>query len=205
MHCEIDLLRHGLTSAGHAFIGTTDAPLIKSGFEAMTESLARIKQDYDRIYSSPLSRCLSFAEDFAKRMSLPLSIKPGLAELYFGQWENKTSKQLHEQDPTALAAFWENPFTFQMPEGENLREFQHRVISQFTALAHCNRGKRILLVTHAGVIRMLLFYFNESKDKTLFDYEISHGSVTRLTVFCANHDADQKIILTNILVNNAHV
>lgn len=182
MHCEIDILRHGMTTAGAVFIGSTNAKLTDSGFTAMNEIMAHSARQYHQVICSPLKRCLDFARHYSKQQHLPLCIHSDLAELRFGLWETKSSELLYKENPIALSKFWHNPFEYTIPEGENMHDFHQRIIAAFTTIVSENMGKNILAVTHAGVISMLLYSLNTAKDKTLFDHQIPHASLTRLQI-----------------------
>ena len=150
----IDLLRHGEVEGGSCYRGITDDPLSSSGWEQMHNKLA-IQTDWDLIVSSPLIRCHAFAQSLSQELLLPLHLNSSFQELDFGDWEGKTADQIN---PQLLAQFYLDPMSFPPPNGERFAHFQQRVIQAWQSLYEVHHGKHILLITHAGVIRIILAY-----------------------------------------------
>ena len=86
MTLRLDLLRHGETEQGGGLRGSIDDALTDLGWQQM-RSAAKEAGPWDRIISSPLQRCARFSEELAARLSLPMTLEPGLQELHFGDWE----------------------------------------------------------------------------------------------------------------------
>ncbi|MFP3527507.1 histidine phosphatase family protein, partial [Pantoea sp. SIMBA_072] len=61
-----------------------------------------------------------------------------------------------EDQADALGRFWENPYAFTPPNGEPVEAFAERVLAAVERLGRQHAGKRVLLVTHGGVMRLLL-------------------------------------------------
>ncbi len=181
----ITLLRHGEIKGGKRFRGTTDDPLTPHGFEQMRRA-TRPPFSCDLVISSPLTRCASFANELSQNTSVPLLIEPRLRELDFGDWEGRTSKEIYETSPKALAKFWHDPQKYPPPNGERLLDFRARVLDAFTQLTQTYRDQHLLLVTHGGVIRILLCQLQNSPLSEILELEVGYGA--RLTF--ARNDAD---------------
>src|SRR5690606_12631574 len=106
----LDLLRHGETTAGSGFFGSSDVPLSARGWQQLRA--AAVGGDWDVLVSSPLQRCRAFAEELAQQTSLPLQIEADLRELHFGAWEGRNAAQIMLEDEHALGAFWNDPLGF---------------------------------------------------------------------------------------------
>ncbi|MFL1407356.1 histidine phosphatase family protein [Marinobacter sp. M1N3S26] len=151
----IDLIRHGEPEGGPMFRGQTDHPLSETGWRQMRGAL-NDGEHWDAIVASPLLRCAVFAREQAERLGVPLHTEPRLREIGFGDWEGHTTPQVMATWGEALQRFWDNPVDHPPPGGESLAAFRARVME---AWHHWNRqlaGKRILMVCHGGVIRMIL-------------------------------------------------
>ncbi|MBK8970984.1 MAG: histidine phosphatase family protein [Hahellaceae bacterium] len=177
----IDLLRHGAVEGPPALYGQTDVPLSALGFNQM-RSLPGCEA-YGRIVSSPRQRCLIFARELADRVSIPLSVEPGLAEMNFGRWDGVPFS------PDApfwqeVQRFWMSPEKHTPPGGESLNEFQRRVISAFQQRSAGEQGYQ-LWVAHAGVIRALLAHILKAEFAQSAWHQslhIGYASLTRLSI-----------------------
>ena len=58
--------------------------------------------------------------------------------------------------PEEYAKFCSDDVDYVIPEGESVRQRHTRAIETFTRIVKNNPGKRILIVTHGGVLQSLL-------------------------------------------------
>ncbi|MDO5543291.1 MAG: histidine phosphatase family protein [Acinetobacter sp.] len=159
----LDLLRHGETELGHTLRGSTDDALTLQGWQDMQQTLntaISTGQRWDIVASSPLQRCVQVAQTFALEQQLPLYIDAQFQEMHFGAWEAISTQTLYEQYPEDLAKFWMTPTQFSPPQAESLLSFQQRVLQGLSDLNQYlqqleQQPKRVLLVTHGGVIKLL--------------------------------------------------
>lgn len=175
---QVDLLRHGEVQGGVCFRGSTDDPLTDTGWQQMRD--ATHQAHWDQVITSPLCRCADFARTFTEQHALPLTFEPRFQEMHFGQWEGMSATELMETNQTGLARFWSDPEHYPPPEGERLSQVQDRVLAAWQNLLRTHTGRRVLLVTHAGVIRILLCYLNQKPMTELLDIEVKHGGLYRM-------------------------
>lgn len=181
----IGLLRHGEVEGGTCFRGSTDDPLTDAGLDQMraaTEGGPGGIQGWDRVITSPLKRCADFANEFALQHSLPLTFDERIKEMHFGAWEGRTATELMAEDPTALALFWADADGHPPPAGEPLSRFQARVLAAWDSIVRSYTRQKILLVTHGGVIRILLCHVQQRPVGELLEIEIKHGALYTLRV-----------------------
>jgi len=178
----VDLMRHGITTAGSCFLGSTDAALTKQGWAQMQASIVNQnhKQGYDRVISSPLIRCAAFATCYAEEKNLPLGIECDLKEIDFGAWEGKTSGEIWETQQQPLSAFWNDPVNNTPPDGEPYRLFQQRVNQAFKELSAQSSDESILIVTHGGVIRQIISSILCLPFEKLHCLHIDYAGITRI-------------------------
>lgn len=152
---RIDLLRHGEPDGEDCFRGSgVDHPLTDFGWQQM-QTAVKGRSDWDLIISSPLSRCLAFAETLAKQLSIPLEINDNFKEIGFGSWEGRTKDDIAVNDCDAYKRFQLDPVNNRPAGAEPLEKFSNRVWHNMEKLAQDYSGKRLLLITHAGVLRVI--------------------------------------------------
>ncbi|MFJ3466423.1 alpha-ribazole phosphatase family protein [Pseudomonas sp. NPDC090201] len=184
MTLRLDLLRHGETELGGGLRGSLDDPLTDLGWQQMRSSVAELalESPWDRIVSSPLQRCARFAEELALKLSLPLQLEAGIQELHFGDWEGIGTAQLMETDAEGLGRFWEDPYSFTPPKGEPVLAFASRVLGVIERLQQTCDGERILLISHGGVMRLLLAQARGLPREQLLQVVVGHGGLFGLAV-----------------------
>lgn len=181
MTLRLDLLRHGETALGGGLRGSLDDALTDLGWQQMRAAVTEA-EPWDRIVSSPLQRCARFAEELSTRLSLPLHLESDLQELHFGDWEGIGTAQLMETDAEGLGRFWENPYTFTPPNGEPVLTFSERVLGAVARLQRSHGGERMLVVSHGGVMRLLLAQARGLPREQLLQVVVGHGAVFSLDV-----------------------
>ena len=157
----IDILRHGESTLSHTLRGSTDDALTPLGWQQMQNTIMQAVATgttWDVIFSSPLQRCQSYAQEVAQRYTLPLKIHASLQEMHFGDWEGQSTQQIYEEMPELLANFWQYPTQFSTPNGETLQAFERRIllaVQQITQQMKMYQWKNALLISHGGVIKLL--------------------------------------------------
>ena len=152
---RITLVRHGETVLPRHLLGVTDPPLNAEGIARMAAVLAD-GDAIDHCYSSPRQRCLVSARALAERVGAPLTVEAGLAELDFGEWDGRSYSDLWQAEGEALGSFWQDPWANPPPGGESMTAFANRVEACWQALLNRHTGKRLLVISHGGVIRHLM-------------------------------------------------
>lgn len=180
MKLELDMLRHGKTCGGGGFRGRLDDELSERGWSQLRDATAAAGP-WHRIISSPLRRCAAFASQLAQQRDLPFELEPQLRELDFGAWEGLTAADLMVSHSEELARFWNDPYAFTPPQGEPVVDFEARVLSALERLTDQYAGERVLLVTHAGVMRLLLAEARGLPRAKLLQVEVGHAALCGLT------------------------
>jgi len=191
----IELLRHGETTAGKCFLGSTDAELSELGWQQM--QAVELSDQYDLIISSPLSRCRSFSKQFAEKIEKPLQVVNEFREIDYGDWEAKTSDELWHIDENALADFWQDPVKNTPPGGESIKKFQKRILKRYNTLSNELADKRVLLVTHAGVIKIILCDLLGIDLNSMNKLAIDHACVSQVLVWQNKPQSIQQIKYIN--------
>ncbi|WP_150305274.1 histidine phosphatase family protein [Pseudomonas saliphila] len=174
-----ELLRHGETERGGGFRGSLDDALTQTGWQQMRQAVHQ-HAGWDLIVTSPLQRCATFAAELAQLHGAPLEIQADLRELHFGEWEGWHPRDLMQDQAALLARFWDDPYAFTPPGAEPVAAFRQRVLAVMADLQRRHAGRRILIISHAGVMRLLLARARCWPDRDLLQVEVSHGQLISL-------------------------
>lgn len=178
---QIDLLRHGETLAGSVYLGRSDAPLNEHGYKQMADALLSAPC-YHAVLSSPLVRCAAFAQNYAQQHSLPLHYDAHFQEMDFGAWDGRSAAEIAATDSDALKNFWRDPVACPPPQAEPLLSFQARVLSAWQELPARYPGQRVLLITHGGVMRIILCHLQQRPLAELLSLSVPYAALHQISV-----------------------
>ena len=158
---KLYLVRHGETDGNvqQWYQGSTDVPLNARGI-AQAKCLSQfLKQvHFDGIYSSTLQRARLTAELVAKPHGLQVQSYDELREINFGVWEGHTYKEITEQWPGEIEAFYDSDGKLPAHGGESFLEVEQRITAKTKEiLSHHKDGDTVLIASHGASIRCLLF------------------------------------------------
>jgi len=179
---HIGLLQHGEVEAGGVFCGELETQLSTSGWKQLKQAFGSQKPAWDAVITSPKAQCTAFAQWYAAKHKLPLITDERLREIHLGVWEGCQPSQLMQTQPGQLAQWWVNP-TLAAPEGgEDFSVFRERVLQAWSDLCLEWRDQRVLVVTHAGVIRLVVAHVLHIPNERLLSLNVEYGTLTRLRV-----------------------
>ncbi|WP_415896717.1 histidine phosphatase family protein [Neptuniibacter sp. QD72_48] len=149
----VDLFRHGEPALKGVYLGRTDSPLSVKGQSTCEAVLAN--GEWDLVVSSPLKRALESARWLANTRQIELQVWDELQELDFGDWDGVSFEQVYSENPVAADKFWQAPQDYPAPNGETIQQFKQRIAMVKERLLKLPE-KKVLVVTHGGVIRCLI-------------------------------------------------
>ncbi len=176
----MDLMRHGEPEGGRRYRGRLDDPLSEKGWRQMREAVAG-HAPWDAIITSPLRRCAEFAQELSRHHALPLEEDERLMEIGFGEWEGCTAEQLTKRDPHALMNFYRDPVRYRPQGAETLAVFRARVAAAWDELLR-RPDEHLLIVAHAGVIRMILCQVLGMPEERMFSILVPNAGITRVRI-----------------------
>ncbi|MGN6744061.1 MAG: histidine phosphatase family protein [Amnibacterium sp.] len=145
---DLVLVRHGETEWNRLgrVQGRTDIPLNETGRRQARAAGRRLReQRWDGIVASPLSRAAETAEIIAAEVGLPgPELVEALVERDYGAAEGLTGEELDRRFDGVLAA------------RESREAVLERAKPALLALAERHPGRRLLVVSHGGVIGSLV-------------------------------------------------
>ncbi len=158
MILEIVAVRHAPVAVQGLIYGQSNVPLKLTTAEAADEVERRLDErgdpwDFDAVWASPWERTEPVAREVGRRRGLEVRIDSRLSETGFGVYENTPFAEIERRDPAAYRHWVSNWLTV-VPEGG---ETGDAVMARVGQWLEERRGdsRRLLVVTHAGVIRVL--------------------------------------------------
>ena len=178
---HLDYIRHGEPVGGRRYRGNgVDDPLSEIGWQQMRMTASAI-DGWQRIVSSPMRRCIEFAEWLADERKLPLEVDEQLREVGFGSWEGAARRELIENRTAEYEAFHRDPVNNRPAGAESLDHFAHRVRAVFDRLIDDYPGQHLLVVAHAGVIRATLGYVTQAPPIYWYRTSVDNAAVSRFS------------------------
>ena len=152
-------MRHGepeLSVRGRCY-GSLDIGLSSEG-ERQMEVVARMlsHEPFAVIYTSPRLRCKQSATILSAVHNCPVETVDAFSEIDFGEFEGCSYEDIETRYPDLYREWMEHPTEIQFPGGESLDAMWTRVTEAASALRTRHSGQSIALVTHGGVIRILI-------------------------------------------------
>ena len=172
---EIYLVRHTTPSLSPGLIyGRLDVPLEET-FPAEFEIIkTKLPRNPDIIYSSPSTRCTLLAQ----KINPVFHTDNRLTELDFGDWEGATWDTVNEVD---LKIWMDDFVNVVVPGGESMQQMYMRVLSFWSDLTQ-SAHKKAVIVTHGGVIRLILAHLRNIELAKAFDIKVAYGEVVVLDI-----------------------
>lgn len=183
----VDLLRHGEPVGGRKYRGQLDDALSEKGWRQMWDAVGD-HSPWQQIVASPLLRCQAFATELARKHGLPLQLDERFKEVGFGVWEGQTADSLRAQDADIIRRFKRDPIAHRPAGAEDLNHFFLRVQAAWKDLLTRYAGQNVLLICHAGVIRMLLAHTLEMPLRNAYRIDVPSAALTRIQI--ADGDSD---------------
>jgi 2,3-bisphosphoglycerate-dependent phosphoglycerate mutase len=162
MPTTLVLVRHGETDWNRVkrIQGHIDIPLSETGASQASRLAQRLEREmreegasFDAIVSSDLVRAMQTAEPSAQALGKTIDTRPAWREREYGAFQGLDSSQIADRMPDAYAQWQTRDPGFVPPgDGESYRVFYHRIVHALEALLDTYRHRRVLCVTHGGVL-----------------------------------------------------
>lgn len=178
---ELVLVRHAETAeeargrcCGRLEVDLSDRGRMQCGQLAARLSTAPVAA----VVSSPRRRALDTARAIAGPHSLAVAELDDLRELDFGELEGRAYDEIAVSEPALYERWMQAPTTVSFPGGEGYEQMQGRVREAVGRLRSSYRGRLVVAVTHAGVIRAVLGDALGMSDDRIFRIAVDAASLT---------------------------
>ncbi len=155
---QLLLVRHGTTDANdkRLMVGRSDPELNEKG-RREAEYLAEIlrHRPVERLYCSPKIRCRRTAEVVGRGLELTPEVNNNLREIDFGDWENKSFKEIQGKYPEVIDRWVGDFIEFQFPGGDSVQDLHGRVM-EFLEKFFTDSQDLTVCITHGGVISAMI-------------------------------------------------
>ncbi len=173
---EIYVIRHTQVDVKSGTCYGQSEVALKSSFKEETQRIkSELNVDFDIVFVSPFSRCTLLAEELGYSK---YNKDKRLCELNFGQWELKEWANINVSE---IDKWSKDIVNLRLPDGENLNDLYNRVSDFMNELIKRDYEK-VLIITHAGVIRCLWAYLLEFPLKNLFCIPVDFGEVFSFSI-----------------------
>lgn len=158
---KLYITRHGETmrNAEQRVLGRTDDPLSEKGVQQAAELAEKMKDiEIDMIFVSPLSRARQTAQAVAEVKDLTPIVDERLIETNFGDFEG--APRYCEEYQAAKRDHFKR-----YPNGESYFDMAYRIYNFLFEIKEKYADKRVLVVSHGGVCRIICNYFRDMENE----------------------------------------
>lgn len=196
----VDFLRHGEPIGGDVLRGRVDHPLTDLGWLQMQKAtalnaareLSPSTPNWTHLISSPLQRCRAFAEHLAQMTALQLQVREQWQEIDYGDWDGMLLSDWREEAGPQFKEFRKDVSKLHPPNGEAFLSFKERVLSAMNDLSDLPDDSHVLIVTHGGVLRVVLPTVLGMPLNRSYPLHIPFASFSRITLSVTTDSEKQR-------------
>lgn len=162
------LVRHGQTqwNIDHIIQGQTDIPLTKIGEQQAHDQRENLKDiSFSKVYSSDLIRAHRTAEILNLEKKLAIQTTETLRERQFGSYQGKSMQSEERKRLWSLLAYYSEHPHIKESGVETNEQMVGRSITFLREISIAHPGENILVVTHGGIMRVLLLHLGYAKEE----------------------------------------
>ena len=184
----IYFVRHGETvlTPQRKFSGTgaLDPELMQDGLD-QAELVAKecAKLGAEILIASPLNRTRQTAEAISRTTGLEIIFDEAWYELSFGSWDGKAIEEVREEEPDNYQA-WINSSSYAPPGGgESYDQASVRIEEALEKLVAEYPGKKIIVVTHNGIIKTAAKLAVGGPNDAVFHMDATPCSISSISIW----------------------
>jgi broad specificity phosphatase PhoE len=179
---EIYLLRHAQSEGNKQgiFQGTLDYPLSEEGIRQTEKGVNFLKNiPFEVIISSPQKRALQTAQIISERLNLPLKTDDRIREISYGILEGVKHEEVKGKD--FYLKWLENPVKYPI---EGVTDFKglDRTLEKFLRELLKKNYKKVLVVTHGGIIRAIACKLTGIGYENLWRFSVGNLSLSKVEI-----------------------
>lgn len=220
----VDLLRHGEPEGGDILRGRINPKLTPLGWRQMSASTgltldpdaayavdrdatvavaaSALTPDWTKVIASPLERCQHFGAHAACAHGLEAQVQDRWQEIDYGDWDGMPIEEWRRLAAPQFAEFRRDLSKLAPPNGEDYLSFRDRILGAWNDLAQEADGSHVLVVTHGGVLRVVLPTVLGMPLNRSFPLHIPFASFSRVRLEVSGEGSDSRVA-TSLLFHNA--
>lgn len=183
METMVFLIRHGVTDwhLERRVLGHRDVALNEEGENQSRAVASALKGvPIGEVLSSPMLRAVQSAEIVAEQYGIEIARDPRLADFRVGKWEGMLYDDVTRSPE--YQRFVADPVAERIPGGEDLTQIRDRAISAVEqAISDAPAGESVAIITHAGIVRVILAHYLGSSLANYHRLRVSPGSISLLS------------------------
>ena len=190
---RVFLIRHGRTALEGRYKGRLDLPLSPDGIKDMEGTALVLRKILEAgrfrlktLYASDLARAIQSAEIIAGAFGIKKVTPMGLLrERAFGEWEGMRYDEIERLYPREFGLWVKDPFANKPVGGESSLAVKRRALTGIQEIISRSRpeGGAIAIVSHSGILRVLLCHFLGMPYKNIFRADIGFGGLSLVELF----------------------
>ena len=185
--CELLLVRHGESAparpdAPFALVGGHGDPELaaEGRWQAVRLGERLVGEEIHAVYITTLRRTAETAAPLLEATGMTARVEADLREVFLGEWEGGLFRQkVAEGDPIAARIFAEERWDV-IPGAEAHDDFVIRVRAGVERIAAAHPDQRVVVVSHGGVIGLILHLATGSRPFALAG--VDNASISQLIV-----------------------
>lgn len=178
------LIRHGETEWNRdgRIQGHRDSPLTATGIAQAEACANRLQSEViEHVIASDLPRVKHTADILVAGRNLSIQFGPEFRERAYGIGEGMTFAELDAIHPEMYSSLRTTDPDFTVEGGESRRQFHDRITRAMWRAVGDHSGKRILIVTHGGVLGVIYRWLNKLPIATAYKIEIPNVAYNRVS------------------------
>lgn len=183
MSTEILLIRHGETLWNKLgkFQGSVDIELSEDGRKQARALKKVLKNDFQAVYASPLTRAMETAHILCEGTSLQAIPCEGMKEINFGAWEGLTFNEIKNNYPEEFNAWRADEKEGPLVGGDlSLLNASLRAAEAIRTVAENHQGEKVLIIAHGGIIKAGLIGLFEWKMTMYHHFYVGNTAISKL-------------------------
>ena len=182
------LVRHGETdwNLARRYQGQSAVPLNQKGIQQAEQLARRLSgEKIDAIYSSDSPRALETATQVLNLQEQAPALQKDARwqEICFGAWDGLTYEEVEAKWKSEVAGWYADPVNSSPPGGETILQMSKRVQSALNDLKSKHKEETVLIVTHGGVIQLLLCMLLGVELNRYWQFRVAQASLTVIQLY----------------------
>ena len=173
---KIYYVRHGQTDwnlAKKMQGGGTEKELNSTGIEQANKTKKELENaKYDIVICSPMHRAIQTAEIINKDKNVQMITDERIRERKLGDYEGRDVTEEMENN------IWDYKLNYNIPNGENLHDFEKRIDEFFDDIQEKYHDKSVLIVAHGGIAKVIKAHlYGMPKSQNLSEIEMKNCEI----------------------------